>query len=147
MYIKKLMRIAFLCLLLVPAANSFSQEKKPAEDSGHIFTVTLLKIPLGQVSAFMDFWEKTWVPLEKQDPDLISSTVLRHRYGPTDYTVFLIQEFKDLASVEASRNREEGPLQRQASSDPAAAEAMKSFTTFVDGHVDYILYAPDRLRK
>lgn len=147
MYIKNLMRIAFLCLLLVPAANSFSQEKKPAEDSGHIFTVTLLKIPLGQVSAFMDFWEKTWVPLEKQDPDLISSTVLRHRYGPTDYTVFLIQEFKDLASVEASRNREEGPLQRQAASDPAAAEAMKSFTTFVDGHVDYILYAPDRLRK
>src|ERR1700683_3434770 len=97
---RKLTRFSGLCLvlLLMSPSISFSQGQNPPEAaSGHFFMVTELKIPLGQVSEFMKYWQTVFVPLEKSDPDLISSTVLRHRIGPTDYTVFLIQEFKDMA--------------------------------------------------
>ncbi len=136
-----------VALLVLSPSISFSQGKPAGEPSGHIIVITMFKIPLGQVSDFMNYWETVFVPLEKEDPDLISSTVMRHRYGPTDYSVMLIQEFKDLASVEASRNREEGPLLQRQASDPKAAEIMKKFTDFVNGHVDYVLFAPDAARK
>jgi hypothetical protein len=136
-----------LALLILSPSVSFSQGTPPGANSGHIFVITMFKIPLGQVSDFMAYWSTVFVPLEKQDPDLISSVVMRHRYGPTDYSVMLIQEFKDLASVEASRNREEGPLLQREATDPKAAEIMKKFTDFVNGHVDYVLFAPDAARK
>jgi hypothetical protein len=140
-------RAALLCLLLAAPVSFFGQNSRPPEEAGHIFTVTMLKIPLNQVNDFLDFWEKTFVPLEKQDPSLLSSEILRHRWGTTDYSVFLIQEFKDLASVQESRTREEGSLQQRAQTDPAVAEAMKSFGSYVAGHVDYILFAPEQVRK
>jgi len=143
----KTTRAALLCLLLAVPVSFFGQNPRPPEESGHIFTVTMLKIPLNQVNDFLNFWEKTFVPLEKQDPSLLSSEILRHRWGGTDYSVVLIQEFKDLAGVQESRTREEGSLQQRAQTDPAVAEAMKSFGSFVAGHVDYIFFAPEAVRK
>ena len=135
-------RCALLLLLLSPSV-SFSQATQTGEKPGHIFVVTMFKIPLGQVSDFMGYWEKVFVPLEKEDADLVSSVVMRHRMGPTDYSVVLIQEFKDLAAVESSRNREEGPLLQRSASDPQAAEIMKKFGEYVNGHVDYVMFGPD----
>jgi hypothetical protein len=147
--VKKLARFAGVCLvlLLMSPSISFSQGQSPEAAQGHFFMVTGLKIPLGQVSEFMKYWQTVFVPLEKTDPDLISSTVLRHRIGPTDYTVFLIQEYKDMASIDSSRDREEGSLQKRAATDPDAAAAMKNFGKYVDGHVDYVLFAPNDVRK
>lgn len=135
-------RCALLLLLLSPSV-SFSQATQTGEKPGHIFVMTMFKIPLGQVSEFMGYWEKVFVPLEKDDPYLVSSVVMRHRMGPTDYSVVLIQEFKDLAAVESSRNREEGPLLQRSASDPQAAEIMKKFGDYVNGHVDYVMFGPD----
>ena len=135
-------RCALLLLLLSPSV-SFSQSPPTGEKPGHIFVVTMFKIPLGQVSEFMAYWEKVFVPLEKVDPYLVSSVVMRHRIGPTDYSVMLIQEFKDLAAVESSRNQEEGPLLQRTSTDPQAAETMKKFGEYVKGHTDYVMFGPD----
>ncbi|PYX94470.1 MAG: hypothetical protein DMG71_12345, partial [Acidobacteria bacterium] len=78
---------------------------------------------------------------------ILSSKILQHRWGPSDYMVFVIHEYKDLASIEKAQKQQEGAIQRASATDPQAAEAFKKFQTFVPGHVDYIMFAPDRVRK
>jgi hypothetical protein len=119
----------------------------PLDQPGHIFTVTLLKIEPSRVSEFLDFWQKEFVPLEKNIPEILSSKILQHRWGPSDYMVFVIHEYKDLASIEKAQKQQEGAIQRASATDPQAAEAFKKFQTFVPGHVDYIMFSPDRVRK
>ena len=119
----------------------------PLDQPGHIFTVTLLKIEPSRVSEFLDFWQKEFVPLEKNIPEILSSKILQHRWGPSNYMVFVIHEYKDLASIEKAQKQQEGAIQRASATDPQAAEAFKKFQTFVPGHVDYIMFAPDRVRK
>jgi hypothetical protein len=139
---------AFVLMLAIGAvAQPQPASVAPLDQSGHIFTVTMLKIEPSRVSEFLDFWQKEFVPLEKNIPEILSSKVLQHRWGPSDYMVFVIHEYKDLASIEKAQKQQEGAIQRSAATDPQAAEAFKKFQTFVPGHVDYILFAPDRTRK
>jgi len=137
---------------LTTATASVAGQQQPAatapmDQPGHVFTVTLLKLQPSQISEFLDFWEKQFVPLEKNIPEILSSKVLQHRWGPSDYMVFIIHEYNDLGSIEKAQKQQEGAMQRQATTDPQAAEAFKKFQTFVPGHVDYIMFAPDRVRK
>jgi hypothetical protein len=141
-------RIPLVVLSLTLLMPSLQAQQQVAPGSGgHVFTVTLLKVPQGQISDFIDFWEKEFTPLERQIPQIVSSKVLQHRWGPADYTVFIIHEYKDLASIDAAQRQQEGAIQERAKTDPHAAETMKKFTTFVSGHVDYIMFSPDRVRK
>jgi hypothetical protein len=148
---RRLTRILWLvCLLTLPICALAQQQAAPVaplDQPGHIFTVTMLKIEPNRVGEFLDFWQKEFVPLEKNIPEILSSKVLQHRWGPSDYMVFIIHEYKDLASVERAQKQQEGALQRAAAADSQAAEGFKKFQTFVPGHVDYILFAPDRVRK
>jgi len=144
-------RISALALVLITAINIHAQQQPapagPMDQPGHIFTVTMLKVEPSRTSEFLDFWQKEFVPLEKNIPEILSSKILQHRWGPSDYMIFVIHEYKDLASVERAQKQQEGAIQRRATTDPQAAEAFKKFQTFVPGHVDYIMFAPDRVRK
>ena len=148
---RKLIRMWLLLSVLMLPPGVLAQQQPATgaslDQPGHIFTLTMLKIEPGRVSEFLDFWQKEFVPLEKNIPEILSSKILQHRWGPSDYMVFLIHEYKDLASIEKAQKQQEGAIQRAAATDPQAAEAFKKFQTFVPGHVDYILFAPDRVRK
>ena len=144
-------RLSFLAVLIITSISIQAQQQPapvaPMEQPGHIFTVTMLKIEPSRVGEFLDFWQKEFVPLEKNIPEILSSKVLQHRWGPSDYMVFVIHEYKDFASIERAQKQQEGAIQKRATTDPQAAEAFKKFQTFVPGHVDYIMFAPDRVRK
>jgi len=147
----KMQRLTVLALVLMAAISVHAQQQAapvaPMEQPGHIFTVTLLKIEPGRMGEFLDFWQKEFVPLEKNIPEIISSKVLQHRWGPSDYMIFVIHEYKDFPSIDRAQKQQEGAIQRRAATDPVAAEAFKKFQTFTPGHVDYIMFAPDRVRK
>jgi hypothetical protein len=151
MKVCKLARVLLLVSALIFTLGAFAQKQPtptaPLDQPGHIFTVTMLKIEPSRVTEFLDFWEKQFVPLEKNIPEILSSKILQHRWGPSDYMVFVIHEYKDLASIEKAQKQQEGAIQRSAATDPQAAEAFKKFQSFVPGHVDYIMFAPDRVRK
>jgi hypothetical protein len=144
-------RLAMLVFVIVASISIHAQQQSaqvaPMDQPGHIFTLTMLKIEPARMSEFLDFWEKEFVPLEKNIPEILSSKVLQHRWGPSDYMVFVLHEYKDLASVDRAQKQQEGAIQRRAMSDPKAAEAFKKFQTFTPGHVDYILFSADRVRK
>jgi hypothetical protein len=140
-----------LSFVLMVAISIHAQQQPapvaPMEQPGHIFTVTLLKIEPGRMNEFLDFWQKEFVPLEKNIPEILSSKVLQHRWGPSDYMIFVIHEYKDFASIDRAQKQQEGAIQKRAMADAQAAEAFKKFQTFTPGHVDYIMFAPDRVRK
>jgi len=144
---RMLLPVFVLMLSMGAPAQQQAAPVAPLDQPGHIFTVTMLKIEPSRVSEFLDFWQKEFVPLEKNIPEILSSKILQHRWGPSDYMVFVIHEYKDLASIEKAQRQQEGAIQRASATDPQAAEAFKKFQTFVPGHVDYILFAPDRVRK
>lgn len=140
-----------LVVLLISAISAVAQQQNapvaPFDQPGHIFTITMLKVEPSRITEFLDFWQKEFVPLERNIPEILSSKVPQHRWGPSDFMVFIIHEYKDLASVERAQKQQEGAIQRASASDPQAAEAFKKFQSFVPGHVDYIMFAPDRVRK
>ncbi len=144
-------RMCALFFVLTAVISIHAQQQStpvaPMEQPGHIFTVTMLKIEPSRVGEFLDFWQKEFVPLEKNIPEILSSKVLQHRWGPSDYMVFVIHEYKDFASIERAQKQQEGAIQKRAATDAQAAAAFKEFQTFVPGHVDYIMFAPDRVRK
>jgi len=144
---RMLLLLSVLTLTLGALAQQQAAPVAPLDQPGHIFTVTMLKIEPSRISEFLDFWQKEFVPLEKNIPEILSSKILQHRWGPSDYMVFVIHEYKDLASIEKAQKQQEGAIQRASATDPQAAEAFKKFQTFVPGHVDYIMFAPDRVRK
>jgi hypothetical protein len=148
---RSLTRMLWLVYALALPISALAQQQAPPvaslDQPGHIFTVTMLKIEPSRMSEFLDFWQKEFVPLEKNIPEILSSKILQHRWGPSDYMVFIIHEYKDLASVEKAQKQQEGALQRAAAADAQAGEAFKKFQTFVPGHVDYIMFAADRVRK
>ena len=139
--------VALLIFVFVVPSPGQQQATAALDQPGHVFTLTMLKIEPSRVTEFLDFWEKQFVPLEKNIPEILSSKVLQHRWGPSDYMVFVIHEYEDLASIESAQKQQEGAMQRAAAKDPQAAEVFKKFQSFVPGHVDYILFAPDRVRK
>jgi hypothetical protein len=139
-----------ICGLMLGVSAFAQQQPAPValmDQPGHIFTITMMKIEPSRITEFLDFWQKEFVPLEKNIPEILSSKVLQHRWGPSDYMIFVIHEYKDLASVEKAQKQQEGAIQPRATTDPQAGEAFKKFQSFVPGHVDYILFAPDRVRK
>jgi hypothetical protein len=148
---KTLNALCSVLLMLIAVSVNLSAQQQPAtaplDAPGHIFTVTMLKLQPNQVGEFLDFWEKHFVPLEKNIPEILSSKVLQHRWGPSDYMVMIIHEYDSLGAIEKAQKQQEGAMQRQATTDPQAAEAFKKFQTFVPGHVDYIMFAPERVRK
>ena len=150
------MKTSQVVRVLLPAVIFISvlcqgQQQNPAgaplDQPGHVFTITMLKVEPSRINEFLDFWQKEFVPLEKNIPEILSSKVLQHRWGPSDYMVFIIHEYRDLAGIEKAQKQQEGAIQRAGTTDPKAAEAFKQFQSFVPGHVDYILFAPDRVRK
>lgn len=144
---RMLLPVYLLTLALGAPAQQQGAPVAPLDQPGHIFTVTMLKIEPSRIGEFLDFWQKEFVPLEKNIPEILSSKVLQHRWGPSDYMVLVIHEYRDLASVEKAQKQQEGAIQRAAAVDPQAGEAFKKFQSFVPGHVDYIMFAADRVRK
>lgn len=145
----RLVRVLIAAVIFISVCHGQQQNpgSAPLDQPGHVFTITMLKVEPSRINEFLDFWQKEFVPLEKNIPEILSSKVLQHRWGPSDYMVFIIHEYRDLASIEKAQKQQEGAIQRAGMTDPKAAEAFKQFQSFVPGHVDYILFAPDRVRK
>src|SRR5437667_12072894 len=103
---RRLTRMLLLVFVLMLSMGAPAQQQAapvaPLDQPGHIFTVTMLKIEPSRVSEFLDFWQKEFVPLEKNIPEILSSKILQHRWGPSDYMVFVIYEYNHLISPYAA---------------------------------------------
>src|SRR5207302_11458518 len=93
---RMLLLLSVLTLTLGALAQQQAAPVAPLDQPRHIFTVTVLKLDPSRRSEFLDFCQEELVPPEKNIPELLRSTVLLHRGGPSDVLYWLIDEYRAL---------------------------------------------------
>jgi len=111
---RRLTRMLLLVFVLMLSMGAPAQQQAapvaPLDQPGHIFTVTMLKIEPSRVSEFLDFWQKEFVPLEKNIPEILSSKILQHRWGPSDTWYSSFMNTRTWQALKKPKGSRKGPF-------------------------------------
>ncbi len=136
----RLFVLAGFCLLMV----SFSI--KAQEQQGNIFAVSTYKIPFDRIPEYFELYEKEAKPRIAQNEFILSQKILTHAWGP-DWTVMVINEYKDLASIQAAQKRGIELFEKQYPDKAKRDELTKKFQSFSQAHTDALVVENPKLRK
>ena len=129
-----------VCLLLA----GFSA--KAQEQQGNVYAVSTYKIPFDRISEYFELYEKEAKPRVAQNEFILSQRFFTHAYGP-DWTVMVINEYKDLASIQAAQKRGTELFEKQYPDKAKRDELTKKFQGFSQAHTDALVVENPKLRK
>jgi hypothetical protein len=116
------------------------------EEEGNVFAIMFLKIPREEMDEFINLWDKEMLAFEKQIDEILSHRVFTHWWGP-DWSVMVIREFKDLASMEKSLKKIAELAEKKYPDEKERKKINNSILRYYNGHFDAIVTEVPKLRK
>jgi hypothetical protein len=132
--------LAFITVLAFSNSQSFSQE------SNHLWTMTFLTVPNDQITEFMNFYEKEGKPADSQNEHVLSTKIFTHTWGPA-WTICLMTEYKDWDGFHAADKRATEIFTKMYPETAKGDEVGKTWSKFLIGHSDAIVFDNQKLQK
>ncbi len=131
---------ALLCVFLFVLSASAQDQQ------GSVYTVSTYKIPFDKIAEYFQLYEQEAKPDAAQNEFILSQKQFTHAWGP-DWTVLVITEYKDLASIQAAQKRTTELFQKRIPDKARREEISKKFYSFLQGHTDALVVENLKLRK
>jgi hypothetical protein len=124
----RLLLAALCCALLVPASVATAQGPRPYHD-GSAWAVTFVHVKAGMDTAYLSYlatdWKKEQEALKSEGLILSYKVIGFEGHSPTDFNLMLMTEYKSLAAMEASSDKEEALAQKLFGSDQKVIQGYK----------------------
>lgn len=133
--------VALIALTIAIPLLLYSQESQ-----GNVFAFSTYKIRFDQLTEYLDLYEKESKPLVAQNEHVISQRIFTHLWGP-DWTVLMVTEYKDFASIQESQKRGTELFEKKYPDKAKRDDISRKFQTFNLGHTDALVLERAKLRK
>lgn len=105
-----------------------AQMKRPYHD-GHVYQIQFIRVKPGMENAYMNYLAGPWKKMQEaaKQAGLITDYVVvsTEAHSPTDWNLMLVTEGKDLASLEANRDKVDELMQKVVGDDQAQMQGYK----------------------
>ena len=113
---------------LIIAGITFAQMKRPYHE-GSVWDVSFIRVKPGMDSAYMNYlatdWKKEQESMKKAGISMSYKVIASEPHGPTDFTLMLMTEYKDLATMEANTQKADDLSQTVSGTDEQQMEGYK----------------------
>ena len=135
--------IYMLCLTLILSFVSinFAEEE---DDKGNMFYMVMIKVKQGKINKYLELYEKTTTA--KDNEFIISEKVFHHRTGP-DWSILIMFEYKDFASLQKVFEREEELYMEKYPDEKDREQISNEFDEYTISHTDAIVIEKPKLGK
>ena len=108
MRVRSLFFVIVAALALIVTAIGFAQVKR-GYHNGSVWDVSFIRVKAGMDSAYMNYlatdWKKEQESMKKAGISLSYKVIASEPHNPGDFTLMLMTEYKDLASMEANSQK------------------------------------------
>ena len=140
---RALVTLAIVWFALGVAPSLQAQAAAPATPETHAVTVTYLQMPFSVVREFMEYADKNFLALDKENPHILSFKYLTHAWGNAEQTVWVITEYKDLGEIQQAQQWQDERMRKLQPDSAKRAATRKEFDDrfgqYFAHHVDNIL--------
>lgn len=126
--IRGLFAFALVAAVTLAAAPAFAQDDEgPAN---RVVVTTSFDVPYHHRATVIPWMEKYFIPGQQLNPNVISSRVLMHLYGPHGSRIALVAEYADIADIEAECG---APCDEYEEAHPAPEEGEEGYEAYQEG--------------
>ena len=143
---KKWLIVAAVLACLSFATTGALAQDEGEQEQGHVFTLQTWKVKFGETDAYLDFYEKEWLPLVKQNEFVLGHRAFEHFWGP-DWTILFVEEFESLGAMAQAHEKYDELWEKKYSDKAERKAVMKILSDFEWGHTDAIVTEVPRLNK
>jgi hypothetical protein len=127
----KVRSIVVICIALVAliiAGIAVAQVKRPFHE-GSVWDVAFIRVKPGMDTAYMNYlatdWKKEQEAMKKAGISLSYKVIASEPHSPGDFTLMLMTEYKDLATMEANTQKADDLSQTVSGTDEQQMEGYK----------------------
>ena len=125
---RRLLGIAVVCLLLAGSYVVGAQVARPYHN-GSVWEVAFIRVKPGMDQAYLSYLAADWKKeqdAQKSEGNILSYKVLQSEpHNPGDFTLMLMTEYKDLATMEANEAKRDAVVQRVIGNDAKQMQGYK----------------------
>jgi hypothetical protein len=138
--------INILSVILITACYPAFNTQAQTQDQGHLFTMTMLRVPESDMMECLDFFEKEAKPIDAENEYILSEKVFTHLWGP-EWTICILTEYKDWEGFIAADKKWTELFEKKYPDKSQRTEIFKKFSTYLNNHTDAIVSDNPKLQK
>ena len=126
-----------ICVCLTLLVGSGLADEKVG-DEAHVYSMQTFKISWSDIDSYLEYYDKEWMPLVKQNEFSLGHNIYQHAWGP-DWTLLIVEEFESMTGL-AKAHEKYDELWRAKYPDAIDRNAAdKGFDKYIHGHFDAIV--------
>ena len=136
-----------LAALLAVAMGALAEdESDDAHGNGNVFAMLQYKTKFSDIDAYLDLYEKEWMPLVRENKYVVSHRIFQHSWGP-DWTILIVEEFESLAMLDEAYKTYDKLWEKRYPDEAERNAADKAFSDLLLGHSDSIVTEVPRFAR
>lgn len=133
-------------LLALTTGAMAQDDSDESHGGGHVFALLQYKTKFSDIDAYLELYEREWMPLVRNNEYVVSHRIFQHSWGP-DWTILIVEEFESLAMLDEAYKMYD-KLWEQRHPDEAKRDAAdKAFSDLLLGHSDAIVTEVPRFAR
>lgn len=134
---KTRIRNAVICVCLTLLFGPVLADEH-GDDEAHVYSMQTLKIRWSDIDSYLEYYDKEWMPLVKQNEFVLSHNIYHHSWGP-DWTLLIVEEYESMAGLAKAYEKYDELWEAKYPDASDRNAAFSGFDKYVHGHFDAIV--------